>query len=72
MISLHDLAQQISRSIPESEAHVVVHHYHLVHCILDLLVILVILMAAVAEILEVFIVSDHEQLYLPPTSMAFT
>ena len=44
--SEHDLARQMSGSIPESEAHVV-------HLILDLLLMLVVLMAAVAENLEV-------------------
>ena len=47
----------MSRSVPGSEAHVVVHHYHRAHLILDLLMIFVILIAGVTEILKVLIVS---------------
>jgi hypothetical protein len=45
----------MSRSIPGSEAHVLVHHYHRLHLILDLLMILVI--AGATEILKVLLVS---------------
>ena len=47
----------MSRSIPGSEAHVLVHHYHRLHLILDLLMILVILIAGATEILKVLLVS---------------
>jgi hypothetical protein len=45
----------MSRSIPGSEAHVLVHQYHRLHLIVDLLMILVI--AGATEILKVLLVS---------------